>query len=138
MLIDSEAPGLKDRLRAEGGLDVVYDAVGGPAFDDALRACRPEAGLLALGFASGQVPQVPANLLLVKNLTVSGFWLGGYQAHAPERVADSLTQLLRWRAAGLLTPQVSHVLPLDAFPQGLDLLAGRRATGKVVIRVQDP
>lgn len=138
VLIDSETEGLKDRLRAEGGVDVVYDAVGGPAFDAALRACRPEGRLLAIGFASGQVPQVPANLLLVKNLTVSGFWYGGFQAHAPELVAASMAQLLRWRAEGALRPHIGQVLPFDAFPEGLELLRTRKATGKVVIRVQDP
>jgi NADPH:quinone reductase len=135
VLIDSEAPGLKEALRAEGGLDVVYDAVGGPAFDAALRACRPEGRLLAIGFASGEVPQIPANLLLVKNLTVSGFWFGGFEAHAPDRVAASLTELLRWRAEGRIHPHVSHVLPFEAFPEGLALLRDRKATGKVVIRV---
>lgn len=138
VLIDSDAPGLKDRLRDLGGVDVVYDAVGGPAFDEALRACRPDGRLLAIGFASGQVPQVPANLLLVKNLTVSGFWYGGYQQHAPERVAQSLHELLRWRAEGALTSHVSHVLPFEALPEGLTLLKTRKATGKVVIRVQSP
>jgi NADPH2:quinone reductase len=138
VLIDSEAPGLKDRLRAVGGVDVVYDAVGGPAFDEALRACKPEGRLLAIGFASGQVPQVPTNLLLVKNLTVSGFWFGGIQEKSPARVAASLAELLRWRAAGTLRPHIAQVLPFDAFPEGLELLSSRRATGKVVIRVQDP
>ena len=135
MLIDSDAPGLKETLRAAGGVDVVYDVVGGPAFDEALRACRPEGRLLAIGFASGEVPQVPANLLLVKNLTVSGFWYGGFEAHAPKLVADSMAQLLRWRAEGLIRPHVSHVLPFAAFPEGLALLRDRKATGKVVIRV---
>ncbi len=134
-LIDSEAPGLKDALRALGGVDVVYDAVGGPAFDDALRACKPDGRLLTIGFASGQVPQVPANLLLVKNLTVIGFWYGGYQAHAPQAVAASMAELLRWRAEGSLHPHVGQVLPFDALPEGLELLRTRRATGKVVIRV---
>lgn len=138
VLIDSEAEGLKDRLQAEGGLDVVYDAVGGPAFDAALRACRPEGRLLAIGFASGEVPQVPANLLLVKNLTVSGFWYGGFQAHAPAVAAASLAELLRWRAEGTLCPHIGQVLPFDAFPEGLELLRSRKATGKVVIRVQAP
>jgi NADPH2:quinone reductase len=138
VLIDSDQPGLKDRLRAEGGVDVVYDVVGGPAFDEALRACRPEGRLLTIGFASGEVPQVPANLLLVKNLTVSGFWFGGMQAHAPGLVAASLAELLRWRAEGRLAPHVGQVLPFDDFPAGLELLRSRRATGKVVIRVQDP
>lgn len=138
VVIDSDAPGLKEALRAEGGVDVVYDVVGGPAFDQALRACKPEGRLLAIGFASGEVPQVPANLLLVKNLTVSGFWYGGYESHAPQRVADSMAQLLRWRAEGAIRPHVSQVLPFDAFPEGLALLRDRKATGKVVIRVQDP
>jgi NADPH:quinone reductase len=139
VLIDSEAPGLKDALRAEGGVDVVYDAVGGPAFDEALRACKPDGRLLAIGFASGIVPQVPANLLLVKNLTLSGFWYGGYETHAPDLVAASMAELLRWRAEGLIHPHVSHVLPFEAFPEGLALLRDRKATGKVVIRVgQEP
>lgn len=139
VLIDSEAPGLKEALRAEGGVDVVYDVVGGPAFDAALRACKPDGRLLAIGFASGEVPQIPANLLLVKNLTVSGFWYGGFEAHAPQLVADSMAQLLRWRAEGLIRPHVSQVLPFEAFPEGLALLRDRKATGKVVIRVgQDP
>ena len=138
VVIDSDAPGLKEALRAEGGVDVVYDVVGGLAFDQALRACKPEGRLLAIGFASGEVPQVPANLLLVKNLTVSGFWYGGYESHAPQRVADSMAQLLRWRAEGAIRPHVSQVLPFDAFPEGLALLRDRKATGKVVIRVQDP
>ena len=135
VLIDSEAPDLKEALRAEGGVDVVYDAVGGPAFDAALRACKPEGRLLAIGFASGEVPQIPANLLLVKNLTVSGFWFGGFEAHAPARVAASLNELLRWRAEGRIHPHVSHVLPFEAVPEGLALLRDRKATGKVVIKV---
>ncbi len=135
VLIDSGAPDLKEALRAEGGVDVVYDAVGGPAFDAALRACKPEGRLLAIGFASGEVPQIPANLLLVKNLTVSGFWFGGFEAHAPARVAASLNELLRWRAEGRIHPHVSHVLPFEAVPEGLALLRDRKATGKVVIKV---
>ncbi len=135
VLIDSEAPELKDRLRAEGGVDVVYDAVGGPGFDAALRACKPDGRLLAIGFASGEVPQVPANLLLVKNLSVMGFWYGGYQDHAPKLVADSMAELLRWRAEGALRPHLGRVLPFEALPEGLELLRSRKATGKVVIRV---
>lgn len=136
VLIDSEAEGLKDRLRAEGGVDVVYDAVGGPAFDAALRACKPGGRLLAIGFASGEVPQIPANLLLVKNLSVIGLWYAGCQDYAPEVVAASMAQLLRWRAEGGLRPHVGEVLPFDALPKGLELLRSRRATGKIVIRVQ--
>jgi NADPH2:quinone reductase len=138
VLIDSDSTDPKARLRAEGGVDVVYDTVGGPAFDAALRACNPGGRLLAIGFASGQVPQIPANLLLVKNLTVIGFWYGGFQSHAPELAAASMAQLLQWQAEGSLRTHVGHVLPFDAFPDGLELLRTRQATGKVVIRVQQP
>jgi NADPH2:quinone reductase len=143
VLLDSDDPavqgaGLKDRLRAEGGVDVVYDVVGGPGFDAALRASNPDGRLLAIGFAAGEVPRVPANQLLVRNLSVIGFWYGGYQVHAPDRVRASMATLLGWRAQGLLQPHAGQVLPFEAFPEGLDLLQARRATGKVVIRVQDP
>lgn len=134
-VIDSDTPDLKAALKALGGVDVVYDPVGGPAFDAALRATRPDGRLLAIGFASGSVPQVPANLLLVKNLTVIGFWWGGYLAVAPQLLRDSLATLLHWQAEGRLKPHVSHRLPFEALPQGLDLLRSRAATGKVVIDI---
>ena len=131
--IDSDTPDLKAALKAMGGLDVVYDAVGGPAFDAALSACRPEGRLLTIGFASGQVPQVPANLLLVKNLSVMGLYWGGYLTFAPKVLTDSLETLLGWYQAGGLRPHISHVLPFDHLPQGLALLKDRKSTGKIVI-----
>ncbi len=132
-LIDSDSPDLKDQLRALGGVDVVYDAVGGPAFDAALRATRPDGRVLCIGFASGEVPKVAANILLVKNISVIGFWWGGYANFAPHLMADSLATLMGWYSQGGLRPHISHHLPFEAFPEGLDLLRTRKATGKVVI-----
>lgn len=132
-VIDSDTPDLKAALKALGGVDVVYDAVGGPAFDAALSACRPEGRILAIGFASGHVPQVPANLLLVKNLSVMGLYWGGYLTFAPQVLTDSLKTLLGWYEAGGLRPHISHTLPFDQLPQGLDLLRDRKSTGKIVI-----
>jgi NADPH2:quinone reductase len=134
-VIDSDHPDLKSALRALGGADVVYDPVGGPAFDAALRATRPDGRILSIGFASGTVPQVAANLLLVKNITVIGFWWGGYRSFAPALLQASLATLLDWYAAGHLRPHISHRLPLDRLPEGLDLLRNRSATGKVVIEI---
>lgn len=136
-VIDSDTPDLKTAFKALGGVDVVYDAVGGPAFDAALSACRPEGRLLAIGFASGQVPQVPANLLLVKNLSVMGLYWGGYQKFAPQVLRGSLETLLRWYGEGGLRPHISHILPFAELPQALALLRDRKSTGKVVVRVQD-
>ncbi|MGQ0566127.1 MAG: NADPH:quinone oxidoreductase family protein [Gemmobacter sp.] len=133
VLIDSDAPDLRGTLKALGGVDVVYDAVGGPAFLEALRATRPEGRLLTIGFAGGEVPQIPANLLLVKNLTVIGLYWGGYLSFAPEALTGSLATLLDWHAKGWLAPHISHRLPLSRAAEGLDLLRSRKATGKVVI-----
>lgn len=135
-VIDSEAPDLKDRLRALGGVDVCYDPVGGAAFDTTLRAMRPDGRMLAIGFASGTVPQVPANLLLVKNVSVMGFWWGGYRTFAPDLLRDSLAALMAWHAKARLRLHVSHILPLAEASEGLALLRNRAAVGKVVIDCQ--
>lgn len=132
-VIDSDTPDLKSAFKALGGVDVVYDAVGGPGFDAALSACRPEGRLLAIGFASGQVPQIPANLLLVKNLTVMGLYWGGYLKFAPDVLTNSLATLMDWYQDGGLRPHISHTLPFDDLPRALDLLRDRKSTGKVVI-----
>lgn len=137
LVIDSDTPDLKAAFKALGGVDVVYDAVGGLAFDAALSACRPEGRLLAIGFASGQVPQVPANLLLVKDLSVMGLYWGGYQRFAPQVLRSSLETLLQWYDEGGLRPHISHILPFAELPQALALLRDRKSTGKVVVRVQD-
>ena len=134
-LLDSETCDLRVDVKALGGADVVYDPVGGDLFDAALRACNPEARLLPLGFASGTVPQIAANYLLVKNLTVLGFYWGGYMRVNPRVLTDSFEVLFGWYADGRLKPHVSHVLPLEDAQAGLDLLRTRAATGKVVITV---
>lgn len=134
-LIDAKTEDIREACRDLGGVDVVYDPVGGDQFKAAFRACKPEARLLAIGFASGDVPQIPANHLLVKNLSVLGLYWGGYLAFKPQVITDSLAQLLAWYEAGQLTPHISHALPLDESAQGLELLRSRKSTGKVVITI---
>ncbi|WP_306007019.1 NADPH:quinone oxidoreductase family protein [Aquicoccus porphyridii] len=132
-LIDARTEDIRDTVKALGGADVVYDPVGGDQFTAALRACNPEARILAIGFASGDVPQIPANHLLVKNVDVLGFYWGGYLKFRPSVITQSLTTLLDWYGQGLIKPHVSHVLPLDRAAEGLELLRSRASTGKVVI-----
>jgi NADPH2:quinone reductase len=138
VLLDSETVDLRAAVRAEGGADVVYDAVGGDQFREAFRATNPEGRILLIGFASGSVPEIPANHLLVKNVTVMGFYWGGYRTFLPEALADSLATLLRWYDEGRLHPHVSHVIPLERAAEGFDLLRSRQATGKVVISMMPP
>jgi NADPH2:quinone reductase len=136
-VIDSEAPDLRGSLKALGGVDVVYDAVGGPAFMEALRATKPEGRLIPIGFAGGEVPQIPANLLLVKNLSVIGLYWGGYLKFAPQTLATSMQTLFGWYQAGGLRPHISDRFPLAQTQEALDCLRARKSTGKIVVTMQD-
>lgn len=134
-LIDSETGDIRAEVKALGRADVVYDAVGGDAFKAALRACRPEARILSIGFASGDVPQIPANLLLVKNITVMGVYWGGYMRFAPDVLTDSLGALMQMYAEGRIKPHIGATYPLEAAAEAMELLRSRQSTGKVVVTV---
>ena len=132
-LIDSETADIRAEVKALGGADVVYDAVGGAAFDAALRATRPEGRILTIGFASGEVPQIPANILLVKNISVMGLYWGGYLSFAPEVLTESLSQVMDLYAAGQVHPHISARFPLERTSEALEMLRSRKSTGKVVV-----
>ncbi len=132
-LVDSDAQDIRETVKALGGADIVYDPVGGEQWKAALRAANPEARLIPLGFASGEIPQIPANILLVKNLTVIGLYWGAYWRFRPDVLAASFRTLIGWFGEGRLKPHISHVLPLAEANEALALLEERRATGKVVV-----
>lgn len=132
-LIDSDHPDLLDVFRQHGPYDVVYDAVGGELGDAAMRCLAPEGRFLVIGFASGDMPKLRPNHLLVKNQSVIGFYWGGYQAFRPDALNESLNELASWHRLGRIAPHISHVLPFDRALEGLDLLRSRTSTGKVVI-----
>ncbi len=134
--IDTEQTDLREAVRAatDGrGCDVVYDPVGGEPFRAALRATAVGGRILPIGFASGEVPQVPANILLVKNLSLLGLYWGAYYRHWPEVLADSFRRILAWYEAGKIRPHVSRQLPLEEAETGINLLRSRRSTGKIVL-----
>lgn len=134
-LLDADSDDLRGQIKALGGADVVYDAVGGDLFQAAFRACNPDGRILAIGFASGDVPQIPANHLLVKNISVLGLYWGGYLKFRPEVLTESMAQLFRWFDEGRLHPHISHSLPLERWDEALELLRTRKSTGKVVLRM---
>lgn len=134
-LIDSSTQDIREVVKSLGGADVVYDPVGGDQFKAALRACNPEARIIPLGFASGEIPQIPTNILLVKNITVVGYYWGGYAKFKPSVLIDSFKQLFAWYSEGRLKPHVSNVLPLEQANEAIQLLVDRRATGKVVVKI---
>ena len=135
-LIDTSAEDLRARVKdlTQGrGVDVVYDPVGGDLFDAALRSIAWEGRIIVIGFAGGRIPQIPANLLLVKNCSAVGFYWGSYRAKDPARVRASFETLLGWVADGRLKPHVSESFPLDDAAKAIRVLQSRKATGKVVL-----
>ncbi|MEM9797491.1 MAG: NADPH:quinone oxidoreductase family protein [Pseudomonadota bacterium] len=133
-LVDAKGD-IRADLKALGGVDVLYDAVGGDPLRAALRALRPEGRALLIGFASGDVPQLAANHLLVKNIDAIGFYWGGYLTFRPKIVLDSIAALFDMYGRGDLRPHVSHVLPLEEVAEAMDLIRSRRSTGKVVVSI---
>ncbi|MCW9033776.1 MAG: NADPH:quinone oxidoreductase family protein [Rhodospirillales bacterium] len=115
------------------GANVVYDPVGGKAFDDALRSTAVQARVMVIGFAGGGVPQIPANYLLVKNLTVLGYYWGAYHQLDPKSIARSNAQLFQWLGEGKIKPHVSMRFPLEETKDALNALLQRKSTGKVVV-----
>jgi len=132
-LIDATSEDIREVVKSLGGADVVYDPIGGAQWKAAFRACNPDARLLPIGFASGEVPQIPANHMLVKNLSVIGVYWGAYLRYKPTVVTDSLKKLFHWYDQGHLKPHISHTLPLERTHEGMRLLKERQSTGKVVI-----
>src|SRR5215472_1058910 len=135
-LIDYSREDIRERVKAitgGRGADVIYDPVGGDAFDASLRSIAWGGRLVIIGFASGRIPQAPANILLVKNIDVIGFYWGSHQARKPELLRDSYAKLLGWFEQGKLKPHISAQLDLSEVARAMDLLRQRRSTGKVVL-----
>jgi NADPH2:quinone reductase len=133
-VIDYKAEDIRARVKElVGGVDVVYDPVGGAVFEASLKVVNWNARILIIGFAGGPVPQIPANILLVKNVAAMGFYFGSWRQHRPHAVRKAFSSLDAMVAAGQLKPLVSHRLPLADFRAGLELIQGRQSTGKVVL-----
>jgi NADPH:quinone reductase len=137
--INPEAPDLKDQLKAatNGGADVVIDPVGGPYAETALRAMRWGGRFVSVGFASGEIPRIPLNLVLLKGVHVTGFTMGGISANQPVETARDSAELAELVATGRVMPHVSARYPLAETAQALNDLAERRATGKVLVLPND-
>jgi NADPH2:quinone reductase len=137
-LIDYTKESIRDRVRElTGGLgaDVVYDPVGGDAFDQALRAVNWEARMLIIGFAAGRIQSVPANLILVKNISVIGVVWGAQAARDPVLVSRNLAELLTWWEAGRLKPLVARTFPIVQIADAMQALLSRQYAGKIVLEV---
>jgi NADPH:quinone reductase len=118
------------------GVDVVYDPVGGAFAEPCVRSLAYMGRYLVVGFASGEIPKIPLNLLLLKTASLVGVFWGAYARVRPEQNAANFAELFAWYAQGRLKPHVSERFPLAEYAQALDTVMNRRAKGKVVLLVQ--
>jgi len=136
--IDYAAEDLRERIKAltnGNGPDVVYDPVGGPYTELALRSIAWRGRLLVVGFAAGEIPKIPLNLTLLKGCAVVGVFWGEFTRREPERFAESMARLGRWYTEGRLKPHISETFPLERAADALTRMANREVKGKVVLSV---
>ncbi|MEX0637329.1 MAG: NADPH:quinone oxidoreductase family protein [Burkholderiales bacterium] len=134
--INYAAEDLRERIKAltgGKGADVIYDAVGGPYTEPAFRSIAWRGRHLVIGFAAGEIPKLPLNLALLKGAAVVGVFWGDFTRREPQAFADSARQLARWYKEGRLKPHVSATFPLEKAADAMNLLASRKAKGKVVV-----
>ncbi|MCU0269279.1 MAG: NADPH:quinone oxidoreductase family protein [Acidimicrobiales bacterium] len=115
------------------GADVIFDPVGGDTFDASRRCIAWEGRLLVVGFASGRIPEAPANHVLVKNYSVVGVHWGGYRTRLPDVLVEAHTALMDLLARGAVEPLVSRLVALEDVPAALRDLTGRGTVGKLVV-----
>jgi NADPH:quinone reductase len=122
------------RLAGERGVDVVYDPVGGPYAEPALRSLAWQGRFLVIGFAAGEIPKLPLNLVLLKGCDVRGVHWGAWAARHGDVHRANTAELLAWCAAGKLSAHVDAVFPLDQAAHALHRLKDRAAMGKLVLQ----
>jgi NADPH2:quinone reductase len=132
---------LKDRLKAltgGAGVNVVYDPVGGPLAEVALRATAWEGRYLVIGFAAGEIPKIPLNLVLLKGCQIVGVFWGAFAGRDPVRNREHAAQVFQWVAEGKLRPAIDEVLPFERAGEALERLEQRKVKGKLVLTPAAP
>lgn len=134
-LVDHRAGPLRDALRTAlpGGADVVVDPVGGDLAEPALRALRYGGRFVTVGYASGVIPKIPLNLVLLKGVRVLGFQMIDFVTHHPDEMVRNETELLALLAAGRAIPHLGATFAFENAADALQYVADGKAIGKVVL-----
>ncbi|MBO0754515.1 MAG: NADPH:quinone oxidoreductase family protein [Bradyrhizobiaceae bacterium] len=143
-IITLSEPNLRDSLRAQvyaknggNGVDIIIDPIGGDAFDAALRALAWRGRLVVVGFASGRIPTIKANYLLLKNIEVSGIQISDYRKRMPDLMAQCLEEIFALFVADKLKPLPTITYPLEQFAKAMQDVQNRHVRGRIVL-VQNP
>jgi len=136
-LIDHRQRDLRQALREAlpDGADVVVDPVGGALAEPALRALRWDGRFVTVGYASGEIPRIPLNLVLLKGIRIVGFEFYGFVTHSPDEFQRGEDELAGLLASGRIVPHIGASFGLDETAAALRLVADGQAVGKVVIDV---
>jgi NADPH:quinone reductase len=139
-IIDLSHANLRDSLREQvyakndsAGVDIVIDPIGGDAFDAALRATAWRGRVIVVGFASGRIPTVKVNYLMLKNIEISGLQVSDYRKRTPDLMAQCIQEIFTMFEAGKLKPAATVTRPLDAFAESLQDIVDRRVSGRIVL-----
>jgi NADPH2:quinone reductase len=119
----------------DSGVDVVYDPVGGDLSQQALKALAWHGRHLIIGFASGDIPQLPANIALLKEASIIGVWWGTWAARNPDLQIQNMAEVAALVAGGVLRPTITETFPLEKFQDAFQLISERRALGKVILQI---
>ena len=136
-VINYSVQGLRDAVKelTDKGVDVVYDPVGGDLSQQALRSLAWHGRHLIIGFASGDIPQLPANIALLKEASITGVWWGTWAARNPGLQIENMSEIAALVADGTLHPEVTESFPLGEFEKAFQLISERRALGKVILQI---
>jgi NADPH2:quinone reductase len=120
-------------LTDKRGVDVVFDPVGGEAFNQCVRAMAWNGRLLVIGFASGDIPQFAVNLALVKGFSLVGVFWGTFTRYQPRDYRDNMAELFAWYEQGKVKPLIDETFPLSSAAEALHRVAQRKVKGKLVL-----
>ena len=138
--INTATDDLRARLKglAPHGVDVVYDPVGGPLTESALRSLAWKGRLLVIGFASGEIPRPPLNIPLLKGCDIRGVYWGEFTAREPEAHRRNMAELMDWAKSGTLSVHIYAKYPLEDFRKAFEAIAKRQTLGKTLLRFGAP
>ena len=138
-LVDYSDGDLKDKVKAltgGAGADVIYEPVGGDLFQQSLRCINWYGRLLVIGFAGGEIPKIPVNLILLKSCQVVGVFYGAWTARAPDESNANFREILDFYQQGKVKPMIGKTFAFSEYAEALRCLMNREAVGKVVVNVR--
>ena len=137
-MINYSVEDLRTRIKeitGDKGVDVVYDAVGGKFAEQALRSIAWKGRYLVVGFTTGEIPQFPANLPLLKGCSIMGVFWGSFAEREPAQSLQNFGELLGMMKKGIIQQHIHKIYSLEESPKALDDLMNRKIIGKAVVKV---